>query len=146
MQEQGRLKTRIRTRIRTAITLLIILGSCADMLAAVQSGGPYFDIFKTHVDRSYDITDHLSVHVDQEGAIKLVLSKYQFSIDAKEKASHLQHIEEYPDLYSNEWTKQWKASDLPIFCKAEHRIQQKSGIAFRFRLGSLDYVNALEGK
>lgn len=35
---------------------------------------------------------------------------------------------------------------LPLFCKIEHVIEQKSGIAFRFRLGNLQYVNMLENK
>jgi hypothetical protein len=34
----------------------------------------------------------------------------------------------------------------PFFCRIESRIEQKSGIALRFRLGSLDYTNYLEGK
>ena len=34
----------------------------------------------------------------------------------------------------------------PIFCKWEHRLQATSGTAFRFRLGSVDYVDYLEGK
>jgi hypothetical protein len=76
----------------------------------------------------------------------LVLSKYQLSINTKEKTSDLQQIVNLPDLNSNAWTKEWKSSDLPIFCRAEHLIQKQSGIAFRFRLGSVDYVNALEGK
>lgn len=129
-----------------AIALLIILGSSVDMMATQSVGGPLYDIFKTYVDRSYDITDHLSVNVDHDGTIQIVLSKYKFSIDIEEKSFDSQRIEAYPDLYGNQWTKQWKASDLPVFCKAEHHIQQKSGIPFRFRLGSLDYVNTLEGK
>lgn len=40
----------------------------------------------------------------------------------------------------------WRPESLPIFCKAEYYIQKKSKIAFRFRLGSVDYVDALEGK
>ena len=35
---------------------------------------------------------------------------------------------------------------LPIFCKFEHKISQKSKLNLRMRLGSLDYVNKLEGK
>ncbi|MBK9254487.1 MAG: hypothetical protein IPM42_03255 [Saprospiraceae bacterium] len=38
------------------------------------------------------------------------------------------------------------AAKLPVFCKIEHRIEQKSKIPFRFRLGNLNYVNMLENK
>ena len=35
---------------------------------------------------------------------------------------------------------------LGLFCKAEQKIQSSSNIPFRFRLGSVDYVNWLESK
>lgn len=34
----------------------------------------------------------------------------------------------------------------PFFCALEDRIEKRSAIPFRFRLGSLDYVNILENK
>jgi len=37
-------------------------------------------------------------------------------------------------------------SALPFFCKIEHKIESNSNIAFRFRLGDLNYVNMLENK
>ena len=136
----------LKIGVLRVIVLMIGLGSSLDMNAIITPGGPQYDIFKTHIDRSFDITDHLTVNVDHAGAIQLVLSEYQFSIDTKKKPIDLQQIANYPDLNSNAWTKEWKSSDLPIFCRAEHLIQKQSGIAFRFRLGSVDYVNALEGK
>lgn len=36
--------------------------------------------------------------------------------------------------------------NLALFCKIEEKVSQKSNLAMRMRLGSLDYVNALEGK
>lgn len=130
----------------TVIVLMISLGSSVDMLAANPSCDPHYNIFRTNVERSYSITDHLIVNVEQDGSIQLRLSEYQFSIESNEKSINLQHIANYPDLNTSAWTKEWKSSDLPIFCRAEHLIQKQSGIAFRFRLGSVDYVNALEGK
>lgn len=35
---------------------------------------------------------------------------------------------------------------LPFFCYIESLIEKQSKIAFRFRLGNLDYVNSLEYK
>lgn len=33
-----------------------------------------------------------------------------------------------------------------FFCRVESKIEKKSNVGFRFRLGSLDYVNMLENK
>ncbi len=38
------------------------------------------------------------------------------------------------------------ADRLGLVCRQEWKLEKSSGIAFRFRLGSLDYVNRLEGK
>ena len=35
---------------------------------------------------------------------------------------------------------------LPIFCKFEHKLAKSSNVNVMMRLGSLDYVNKLEGK
>ena len=42
-----------------------------------------------------------------------------------------------PDYIISQWG---------VICAGEYRLQQKTGLPLRFRLGSLEYVNALEGK
>ena len=42
-----------------------------------------------------------------------------------------------PDFYNK---------SLGFVCKKEFLLEKKTNIPFRFRLGSLDYVNRLEGK
>ena len=37
-------------------------------------------------------------------------------------------------------------ANLPVFCKIEHNMSLKARIPVRIRLGSVDYVNYLEGK
>ena len=41
---------------------------------------------------------------------------------------------------------QWAPTDLPVFCRIEHEIGKKIPVMVKFRLGSVDYVDRLEGK
>ena len=41
---------------------------------------------------------------------------------------------------------EWSAESLPFFCKIEHVWAKKGRIPFKFRLGSVEYVDWLEGK
>ncbi|MDO8366161.1 MAG: hypothetical protein Q7T20_05135 [Saprospiraceae bacterium] len=40
----------------------------------------------------------------------------------------------------------WSVEELPFFCKIEHNWGKKSRLPFKFRLGSVEYVDGLEGK
>lgn len=42
--------------------------------------------------------------------------------------------------------KDFCSTTLPFFCRKEVQIEKFTKIPFRFRLGSLDYCNKLEGK
>ncbi len=57
-----------------------------------------------------------------------------FKIDNPETT----HIMKQPSIFD--------AEKLPIFCKIEHKLSKNSNVNLRMRLGSLDYVNKLEGK
>jgi hypothetical protein len=38
------------------------------------------------------------------------------------------------------------SKNLAFFCRTELQLEKHTKIPFRFRLGSMDYVDALEGK
>jgi len=38
------------------------------------------------------------------------------------------------------------SNNLAFFCKRELELEKKTGVSMKFRLGSVDYVNTLEGK
>ena len=40
----------------------------------------------------------------------------------------------------------WTPASLPFFCRVEHDCAKKLPFAFKFRLGSVEYVDRLEGK
>lgn len=50
-------------------------------------------------------------------------------------------------LFTQNTTTLYKADHLPsLFCKMEYKLEQKSKLAPRFRLGSLEYTEFMEGK
>lgn len=97
----------------------------------------------------------ITISIPLMGQLNLMPSENNFQLDC----NPFIHVEKYPLLkvkanktetnqtyISPSWIQPWKSEDLPVFCRAEHLIQKSSGMAFRFRLGSVDYVDALERK
>lgn len=55
-------------------------------------------------------------------------------------------IQETPPAPIGKLAPDYIFSQWGIICVGEYRLQQKTGLPLRFRLGSPEYVNALEGK
>ena len=63
--------------------------------------------------------------------------------------SPLDRLTKVPKFNSPATIKQrsiFSVQSLPIFCKIEHKLAKSSKVNVMMRLGSLDYVNKLEGK
>jgi hypothetical protein len=44
------------------------------------------------------------------------------------------------------WPQVQKHRTVPFFCQLEYRLERKSGVPLKFRLGSVSYMDWLEGK
>jgi hypothetical protein len=50
------------------------------------------------------------------------------------------------EVYSPVFLPRWSSADLPVFCRIEHEVGKIMPIMIKFRLGSVEYVDWLEGK
>lgn len=71
--------------------------------------------------------------------------KPKFAMVLLRRTQHSPIMRSYSD-FSRLSLQSYRPEELPIFCKAEHLILKQSGVNFRFRLGSVDYVDYLEQK
>lgn len=51
-----------------------------------------------------------------------------------------------PPSLSRVFLPKWSAECLPFFCRIEHKFAKTSAVPVKFRLGSVEYVDWLEGK
>jgi len=81
--------------------------------------------------------------------LKQSLSAKQIKREGEYKANlgASQQIPELPTTPVSIMTiPKWSAESLPFFCKIEHKWAKKHRIPMKFRLGSVEYVDWLEGK
>ena len=82
------------------------------------------------------------------------LAQYNNNLKTKEVSklnliSPLDRLYKYPKGPKASMLQQrsiFEVEKLPLFCKIEHKLSKNSNVNLRMRLGSLDYVNKLEGK
>ena len=91
----------------------------------------------------------ISVIFSVEGFSQFILNKP--SVQKKEiklisPLDMLYNVPESKNVSILKYQSIFDAKKLPLFCKIEHKLSKSSKINLRMRLGSLDYVNKLEGK
>jgi len=76
----------------------------------------------------------------------LLFSKFEFSKPISFAISVLHTPAASALPASSVFLPRWYAADLPVFCRIEHEMGKKLPVPVKFRLGSVEYVDWLEGK
>lgn len=79
----------------------------------------------------------------------LSATPYEMKIRESAVTTTLPRID-FPDdkslVYNHLVLPHWEAESLPFFCRIEYDLAKKSNVPLKFRLGSVEYVDWLEGK
>jgi len=84
------------------------------------------------------------------------MAELRAAVFSKERPRDLQLFMPAPTFYSQDskaipalnpvFLPKWSSEELPFFCKIEHNWGKKARLPLKFRLGSVEYVDWLEGK
>lgn len=81
--------------------------------------------------------------------LDLVLEKMRMSnttgVSTFKPSNHSNHFQT-TSAYRHPSRLPWTVECLPFFCKIEHKWALKNVVPVKFRLGSVEYVDGLEGK
>jgi hypothetical protein len=131
--------------VKSFLKIMIMLGACwSSICANAQSTGV-----------SKDFSEYISIRISfrnlqskptktpnfRDLAFKINMEPESVGHPSVLIRSGLPQPWEIKSIASDFILSQWG-----IICVGEYRLQQKTGLPLRFRLGSLEYVNALEGK
>ena len=71
--------------------------------------------------------------------------KYDFDLTQTKRISKFKTLENNENIFKSTLPK-FDAEELPLFCKIEYKMEKKTRFPVRFRLGTVDVVDGMEGK
>ncbi len=116
----------------------VFLGICLSINVRVNAqqsgGGAYYNLKKLSVPSDRQPV-RPALQIGTTGLYRAATIRHHRIVAEKPPVS-------FPDLA----ILRWSADDLPFFCRIEHNLGLKTQIPIKFRLGSVEYVDWLEGK